>query len=607
MTIIDKRTNVSVDQALVLIYTDPHSRARPRPPYQSSNSSMPGASRLASIVSTSAIPKAPMASKSFSYRLPDTVNQGGLTHLLTSHPGLPERLSTNSALSSDPKSDDENDDEPDMALPRPTLSANPTVDAGEERERLEWRSMLASVLSGDVLRGESSRIGLDKPGDVVYRKKLGQSLWWQIRARLRSRSEAEEKKRTEERRGRVVDAVLEEIEGFNAHLEPEDEDGNRPEHNALEQVTAILSKLDLVEALYPHQAAVRAAKTLFDSPALQKRIDALTAWSTVVTALQAQLAVLQKWTGSEDLDVTRPNTTKERALVGKNRYHPLDAKGIAQAQAMDQAADDSTFIERVMKQDNVQKTFQKRVFHDVNVLVLNAKSTVIDFLPVFEELKLPDFRYEIVRLIGFPGRLIIEMLKVRLDAEKKLDRDHPNPIVINDMIYNFRVTISLAVLIKRQYTEVVEPDADKRWDIPPSLTPDYDAVLLDGLRAFFNLLQLKLKDGDKATYFRETEVLEDEWEFLCEAAEAVDGGDQVVAQLFWYVYVWNSVDSSSLTYRLLNRVGRSFGQQLQSRHSGERPTTAAAKKAREVELIAHFGKMLDTARMRYRKLQRFAR
>lgn len=508
-----------------------------RPGFGSMATSGAGASRLASIVSTSAVPKAqPLPTRSLSYRAPEPVNQGGLTHLLASHPGITQRTSEQSTFTNDLHSDNDDEADTDIGIPRPTLSAASTVDAAEERERLEWRSMLASVLSGDVLRGESSRIGLDKPGDVVFRKKLGQSLWWQIRARLRSRSEVEEKKRTEERRGRVVDAVLEEIEGFKAHFEPEDAYGNRPEHNALEQVTAILSKLDLVEALYPHQAAVRAAKTLFDSPSLQKRVDALTAWSTVVTSLQAQLAVLQKWTGSEDLDVTKPNTTKERALVGKNRYHPLDAKGIAQAQAMDQAADDSTFIERVMKEDNVQKTFQKRVFHDVNVLVLNAKSTVIDFLPVFEELKLPDFRYEIVRLIGFPGRLIIEMLKVRLDAEKKLDKEHPNPIVINDMIYNFRVTISLAVLIKRQYTEIVEPDEEKRWDIPPSLTPDYDTVLLDGLRAFFNLLQMKLKDGDKAIYFRETEVLEDEWEFLCEAAEAVDGGDQVVAQLFWYVF-----------------------------------------------------------------------
>ena len=92
---------------------------------------------------------------------------------MTAHPGLPERMSTSSAISVDARSDNENEDELDLALPRPTLSANSTVDAAEERERLEWRSMLASVLSGDVLRGESSRIGLDKPGDVVYRKKLG--------------------------------------------------------------------------------------------------------------------------------------------------------------------------------------------------------------------------------------------------------------------------------------------------------------------------------------------------------------------------------------------------------------------------------------------------
>ena len=29
---------------------------------------------------------------------------------------------------------------------------------------MEWQSMLASVLGGDILKGESSRIGLDRPG-----------------------------------------------------------------------------------------------------------------------------------------------------------------------------------------------------------------------------------------------------------------------------------------------------------------------------------------------------------------------------------------------------------------------------------------------------------
>ena len=187
---------------------------------------------------------------------------------------------------------------------------------------------------------------------------------------MRGRSEDEEKRRVEERRGRVVDTVLEEVEGFvvkktqgslgrRSSVENTDHSKESAEPSALDQVTHILQKIGLVEALYPHQAAFRAEKPLYDSASFQARIDALTAWSTIVTALQAQLHILQKWTGSDDLDVTKPNTTKEKALVGKNRYHPLDTKARAQAQAFnDQTADDSTFLERVMKEDNIQRTLR---------------------------------------------------------------------------------------------------------------------------------------------------------------------------------------------------------------------------------------------------------
>jgi mitogen-activated protein kinase kinase kinase len=435
--------------------------------------------------------------------------------------------------------------------PLPTAPASAFApDSGEGKERLEWQSMLASVLSGDILQGESSRIGVDRPGDEIFRKRLGQSLWWQIRARMRGRSEDEEKRRVEERRGRVVDAVLEEVESFgvkptvrrhperslSSETQPKDvpeTDGN-DEPSALDQVAYILQKMSIVESLYPHQAALRSAKPLYDSEAFQARIDALTSWFTLVTALQAQLQVLQKWTGSDDLDVTRPNTTKEKALVGKNRYHQDNkAKLQTTSTGYDQAADDSTFLERVMKEDNIQRTFEKRVFVDLLALIHNAKETVVAHLPIFQQLQLPDFQFELVRLIGFPGRLIIEALKVRLDAAAKLV--DPNPMVINDMIDNFRLAISLAVLIKRQYEEIAAPDEDRRWSIPYCLAPDYDAAVLGGLRTFFKLLHWKLKSGSKANYFRETEVLEDEWEFLYETAEAVEGGDLVVAEHFWQV------------------------------------------------------------------------
>ena len=449
---------------------------------------------------------------------------------------------------------------PSSVLIRPPAPPRSPSNATEERERLEWQSMLASVLTGDVLQGESSRIGEERGGDETYRHELGRSLWWQIRARLRGRSEDEEKNRTEDRRGRFVDVVLEEVEKFMVKpspgpagvdrrlsseensdtkeedeneeeeeaKEPEDEEKHVKELTALDQVSYILQKLSIVEGLYPHTAAFRAAKPLYNSDRFQKRIDALTSWSTVVYLLQTQLAALQAWTGSDELDITKPNTTKEKALVNKNRYHPLDAKARA---TNDQAADDSTFLERIMKEDSLQRTFSKRIFLDMSNLLANAKDTVIDHLPLFNELHLPDFQFELVRLIGFPGRLVIEALKVRIDAARKLV--DPNTMVINDMIDNFRQTIGLAVGMKHAYQVLMEPDEEKHWNIPPCYPPEYDSVLLDGLRMFFRLLQYKLKNGSKTIYFRETEVLEGEMDFLSDTALAIPGGDVVVAEHLW--------------------------------------------------------------------------
>ncbi len=96
-----------------------------------------------------------------------------------------------------------------------------------------------------------------------------------------------------------------------------------------------------------------------------------------------------------------------------------------------------------------------------------------------------------------------------------------------------------------------------RWTIQTCLTPDYDRNNLKGIRTFFRLLHWKLKSGNKATSFRETEILEDEWEFLYETAEAVNGGDLGGSGTFLVVST-SAPDSlltvSSLTNKLMVRV-----------------------------------------------------
>ncbi|KLT38447.1 hypothetical protein CC85DRAFT_331610 [Cutaneotrichosporon oleaginosum] len=497
-----------------------------------------------------------------------------------------------------------------LATPPPD-AAGPETDEG--KERLEWQSMLASVLGGDILKGESSRIGVERPSNETYRKALGQSLWWQLRARLRNRNEEEERRRVEQRRSRVVDVVLEEIENFTVKQDSD--------VSALDQVAYILQKLSVVESLYPHQHAFRTDKPLYDSEAFQQRIDALSAWYSVVTQLQAQLAILQKWTGTEDLDITRPSTTKEKALVGKSTFHPLDAK--ARAHANDLAADDSTFVDRVLKEDSLRRTFEKRIFLDLLAITQNAKQTVIAHSPWLAELNLPDFQYELLRIISFPGRLITEALKTRLRAAERLTE--PNDMVVDDMCNSFRSSVSLCIIIRRQYEEIVAPDPDKRWSIPDSFPSEYRQAVLQCIKMFFKLLHWKLRNGNKAVYFRDTDVLEDEWEFLYDAAEAIEGVDLVVAESL-----------CSLTHRLMARVIEYFEEQLripvpleewstvQAEIKAKEETERARRKAQgqenekeekkdrrrpmnTEEMVAWYAKILDAIKMRYRKLQRFAR
>ncbi|WWD03772.1 hypothetical protein V865_001828 [Kwoniella europaea PYCC6329] len=501
----------------------------------------------------------------------------------------------------------EQSQQPQIALTR----VDNSVSNEEKQERLDWQGMLESVLTSDVLKIEEARISQAMPTES-FREEFGQSLWWQIRAKLRGRTEAEEKRRVQERRARVVDTVLEEVATFKARSyiptitneldgtsKKEDKDLG-PQHTALEQVNLMLAKLAAIKALYPNLAAMRADKPTYASSEFRAKTDALTAWSTVVTALQIQLGLLQKWTGSDDLDITKPNTTKEKALTDKSTYtyHPLDSQGGNAMTAGRDAADDSSFLDRVMKEDNLQRMFERRAFIDLINLVRNAKETVISYLPIFEEQNLPDFQYELVGLIGFPGRLIIEALKVRLDAASRLV--DPNPMVVSDFIENLRLSISLAVLIRKQYDEIIAPDDDGRWKVPHCLPPEYNDVMLDAMRAFFKLLHWRLRGVGRGSYFKETEVLEDEGPFLYEAAEAIEGGDMVVAE-----------HSCALSNKLLIRSCNYLDQQLRVPQTSGNPNAygrdGSAKSMKTEEMISWYGKLLDSARMRHRKTQRYCR
>ncbi|KAI9462319.1 kinase [Lactarius psammicola] len=436
----------------------------------------------------------------------------------------------------------------------------------EDRERLEWQTMLASVLDGDVLKSEKTRIAVALATSGEEQDRYNHNLWLGIRAKIMGTDEEEERKRVEDLRLRTVDPAINEVLTFRAR---DLESGDDPGAIALQQVDEVLRHLDIVHTL-----------------------DALITWSTIFTSLRRQINVLRKWTGSETLDVTAPITNAESPLGA--RYTPGDNGPVAG---------------RAMKEESIQMTFAKGFMTTVHSLIGASRDAQVNLAHLLRKMNLPSFERELVPLISFPTQLALASLRVRLDYAQKLKE--PAIIIIDQMIDDLKLNIGIACTLKRQYEAFLSPDPGGNWNLPPCISDNYDTVVLDALSFFFKLIHWKLKSGAKDIYFKETDLIESQWPTFNDVALTVPGGASVVAEQL-----------CALTNKLMVRVTNFFDAQLHLPVS-QRPTSgqrrrpgpsvngyvraASQQDMDDEQMISWYGKILDSVRLRYRKLQRFVR
>ena len=383
-----------------------------------------------------------------------------------------------------------------------------------DRERLEWQTMLASVLEGDVLKSEKTRISVALESSDEEHNNVHVNIWLGIRAKFSGRSEEEERKRLDERRLRTVDPIIDEINAFRV------EDGQNDTVSALKQVNSLLRRLDVAQSLYPTLKAFYADKPAALEGSFQARCDTLNTWSTVLTSLIHQISLLQRWTGSETLDVTQPNTSAEIPIGTSSSRGPLEI------------ADGTTFVERVLKEDSIQRTFEKGFLTTVHTFIGTARDAQVNLAGLFKEMNLPTFENELVPLISFPTKLVQASLRVRLDYVQKLK--DPEILIIDQMIEDLKISIGLACTLKRQYEAFLAPDPGGNWTLPQCIREDYDSTILEALSNFFRLIHWKLKSGVKGIYFKETDVLEAQWATFNDVSLTVNGGSSLVAEQLWY-------------------------------------------------------------------------
>ncbi|CAB4376080.1 unnamed protein product [Rhizophagus irregularis] len=422
-----------------------------------------------------------------------------------------------------------------------TTTTKPGLTHEMQKERMEWQSFLASVLNGDVIKSEKRRMSGSNPRQAAS---ISYQIWLGIRAITRGRTLAEEKLIVEESR-QIIDVLLKEV------IEFEVKPGDVP---AIDQVAEILQRVDTCENLYHSRKAMMLDKPLYKSEEFQYSLDALNSWLTITRSLQTQLKILQNWTGSGILEITRPKDA------------PTDAEN-------------PSFLERILKENSLKQTFENRTLSTLDSLLLKAKRVMIDNAAAFAKMKLPPYINELQQLLNFPTKLMEECMKLLLTYSNRLS--DPTMLMVQQMMENFRISLSLACQIKHQYLELIKP-ADG-WDIPPCIDENYNTVLLDSLKFYFKLLQWKLKIGYKTVSFKEAEILENEWSFLSGICRHIVGGDSETAVQF-----------CSLTNKLLQNVMTYYDKEL-----GLGPTKS--------DPLKFYNKLLESVRLRLRRLIRFTK
>ncbi|KAK4560449.1 Suppressor of Sensor Kinase (SLN1) [Recurvomyces mirabilis] len=393
------------------------------------------------------------------------------------------------------------------------------------RERLEWHAMLANVLTGDVVKQEKKRLigGPDQGGENTMKSEI----WLGVRAKCCGRSLVTQRRLIEDGRSKVKGAI-EAIVAFE--IKGEAEVGQSP----LEQVQEIVKKIEKTESLYPTRDAFETAEPRAASPSYRETCDAVLAWHNTTELINTELGILQTWVGNVELDFTKPRSRP--ATEGQSG----------------QLFDDSSFIERILKEDGL-KSLQgdNNLLNGVNNVIQKAKTTLIHNAESFADRHLPPYIEELLTLINFPSRLIQEIIRMRLSYAKKMkDPAQQGVMMAEQMILQFQILLKLAVRIKESYLFISQPEPG--WDLPSCIDEGFDGVVLDALKFYFRMLNWKLM-ANKNT-FKEAEILEQEWDFSNELGRHLDGGDVEVAEQF-----------SSLTSKSLARLTSHFEKELQRR------------------------------------------
>ena len=154
---------------------------------------------------------------------------------------------------------------------------------------------------------------------------------------------------------------------------------------------------------------------------------------------------------------------------------------------------EESFLDRIVKDDNLKSLTgtDGNMLIGLGEVINKAKTTLIEYAEAFEKRHLPPYIEELLVLIGFPTRLIEEVINMRLQYASKMRE--PVAMMTDQLMLQFRSVLELAVKIKQEYIDIAEPQ--NGWDPPPCMDENFDQVTLNGLKYYFKLIGWRISSN----------------------------------------------------------------------------------------------------------------
>lgn len=425
------------------------------------------------------------------------------------------------------------------------------------QRRTVWQSMLTSVLTGQVITSEKSKMRTRREGYRAGSEEQVEELWFELRAKVCGRTLAEQRQILTQSRSNVAD-VLEKVATFKLQSE------SYPEVHAAHRVVGnIVNQIAKCELLYRNRKAMIEEYPILARSDMIVRIEALTAWYSTTSLVFQELNLLQQWTGNEDADPTKKPTAEG--------MEPL------------------TLVERVFKQDEALKSICKnRIDSYIFPLMRRCREISTAYAHVFvEDLGLPLLHQGLEPVLGFPMKLLRQTIQLRLDYARKLV--NPTMVIVDQTIQQFEIYMKLGLYVIGEYMDLTRPVLDKGWSFSRQDANSLNDVLLECITLYLELLGNKFLDGGKTSLsyvrsFKSIDNLEEKhYNFLQNTCKLIDGGSISVAERF-----------TALHSRILSRLISYWDHQMQG------PQNMST-----IEIERWYGPTMEYVRSIQRKLLRF--